>query len=218
VAGDPASLDTEHVGCQVTGLVAQSDISASSCCIGEPVARLIYGAGRELDAPKIGRRPVSSGQVGVLAMGVVLGAVAPVRRRAKACTTPWGAGRPGQRRLVTSGRRHYHLTVILGLFLLLVGLFVVLPIIGMPGWAIISTIIVGFIIGALGRLVVPGRQRVNLVVTFLAGLVGSIVGGFLGSHVFGLGWIGTTLVEIGLAAAVIVFMVSRGGRRLVRGR
>ena len=44
--------------------------------------------------------------------------------------------------------------------------------------------------------------------TFLAGLVGSIVGGFLGSHVFGLGWIGTTLVEIGLAATVIVFMVS----------
>jgi hypothetical protein len=44
------------------------------------------------------------------------------------------------------------------------------------------------------------------------------VGGFLGSHVLGLGWIGTTLVEIGLAAVVIVFMVSPGGRRLVRGR
>jgi uncharacterized membrane protein YeaQ/YmgE (transglycosylase-associated protein family) len=86
----------------------------------------------------------------------------------------------------------YHLTVILGLFLLLVALFVVLPVIGMPGWAIISTIIVGFVIGALGRLVVPRRQRVNLVVTFLAGLVGSIVGGFLGGHVLGLGWIGTS--------------------------
>jgi uncharacterized membrane protein YeaQ/YmgE (transglycosylase-associated protein family) len=108
--------------------------------------------------------------------------------------------------------------VILALFLLLVALFVVLPVIGMPGWAIISTIIVGFVIGALGRLVVPGRQRVNLLVTFLAGLVGSIVGGFLGSHVLRLGWIGTTLVEIGLAAAVIVFLASPGGRRMVRGR
>ena len=74
--------------------------------------------------------------------------------------------------------------------------------------AILSTIIVGLVIGALGRLVVPRRQRVNLLVIFLAGLVGSIVGGFLGSHVLGLGWIGTTLVEIGVAAAVIAFMAT----------
>jgi uncharacterized membrane protein YeaQ/YmgE (transglycosylase-associated protein family) len=108
--------------------------------------------------------------------------------------------------------------VILAVFLVLVALFVILPVIGMPAWAIISTIIVGFVIGALGRLVVPGRQRVNLVIIFLAGLIGSIVGGFLGSHVLGLGWIGTTLIEIGLAAAVIAFMASPSGRRLARGR
>jgi uncharacterized membrane protein YeaQ/YmgE (transglycosylase-associated protein family) len=109
------------------------------------------------------------------------------------------------------------LTVILALFLLLVVLFVVLPVIGMPAWAIISTIIVGFVIGTLGRLVVPGRRKVNVVIIFLAGLVGSIVGGFLGSHVFDLGWIGTTLVEIGVAAAVIAFVTTPRGRRLVRG-
>jgi uncharacterized membrane protein YeaQ/YmgE (transglycosylase-associated protein family) len=108
--------------------------------------------------------------------------------------------------------------VILALFLLLVLLFVVLPVIGMPAWAIISTIIVGLVIGALGRLVVPGRQRVKLVVIFLAGLVGSIVGGFLGSHVLDLGWIGTTLVEIGVAAASIAFLTSPSGRRLAQGR
>ena len=106
----------------------------------------------------------------------------------------------------------------LALFLVLVVLFVVLPIIGMPAWAIISTIIVGLVIGALGRLIVPGRQRVNLVVVFLAGLIGSIIGGFLGSHVIGLGWIGTTLVEIGIAAGVIAFIASPRGRRLARGR
>jgi uncharacterized membrane protein YeaQ/YmgE (transglycosylase-associated protein family) len=106
--------------------------------------------------------------------------------------------------------------VVLALFLLLVVLFVILPVIGMPAWAILSTIIVGLVIGTLGRLVVPGRQRVNVVIIFLAGLVGSIVGGFLGSHVLGLGWIGTTLVEIGVAAVVIVFMASPSGRRLAR--
>jgi uncharacterized membrane protein YeaQ/YmgE (transglycosylase-associated protein family) len=108
--------------------------------------------------------------------------------------------------------------VFLVLFLLLVVLFVVLPVIGMPAWAIVSSIIVGLVIGALGRLVVPGRQKINVVLTVLAGLVGSIVGGFLGSHVFGLGWIGTTLVEIGVAAAVVAYMTSPGGRRLARGR
>jgi uncharacterized membrane protein YeaQ/YmgE (transglycosylase-associated protein family) len=108
--------------------------------------------------------------------------------------------------------------VVLALFLLLVVLFVILPVIGMPSWAIISTIIVGLVIGGLGRLVVPGRHRVNVLLTFLAGLVGSIVGGFLGSHVLGLGWIGTTLLEIGVAAVVIAFMASPSGRRLVRGR
>jgi uncharacterized membrane protein YeaQ/YmgE (transglycosylase-associated protein family) len=69
----------------------------------------------------------------------------------------------------------------------------------MPRWAVLGSIIVGLVIGAFGRLVVPGRHRVNIPLTFLAGLVGSIVGGFLGSHVLGLAWIGTTLVEIGVA-------------------
>ena len=108
--------------------------------------------------------------------------------------------------------------MILALFLLLVVLFVVLPVIGMPAWAIISTIIVGFVIGGLGRLVVPGRQKVKVFVIFGSGLIGSIVGGFLGSHVFGLGWIGTTLIEIGVAAALIAYMASPRGKRLVRGR
>jgi uncharacterized membrane protein YeaQ/YmgE (transglycosylase-associated protein family) len=108
--------------------------------------------------------------------------------------------------------------VILALFLLLVALFVILPVIGMPAWAILSTIIVGLAIGVLGRVVVPGRQRVNIILIFLAGLVGSIVGGFVGSHVLGLGWIGTTLLEIGVAAAVIAFMSSSSGRRLAHGR
>jgi uncharacterized membrane protein YeaQ/YmgE (transglycosylase-associated protein family) len=107
--------------------------------------------------------------------------------------------------------------VILALFLLLVTLFVIFPIIGMPVWAVISTIIVGIVIGALGRLVVPGRQKVNLVLIFLAGLIGSIVGGFLGSHVLSLGWIGTTLVEIGVAAALIAFLSTSRGQRLARG-
>jgi uncharacterized membrane protein YeaQ/YmgE (transglycosylase-associated protein family) len=99
--------------------------------------------------------------------------------------------------------------VIFALFLVLVVLFVVLPLVGMTAWAILTTIVVGLIIGGLGRLVVPGYQAIGLLATFAAGLCGSIVGGFLGEHVFHLGHLATVLVEIGVAAAVVALMAGR---------
>jgi uncharacterized membrane protein YeaQ/YmgE (transglycosylase-associated protein family) len=101
--------------------------------------------------------------------------------------------------------------VVLALFLLLVFLFVVLPLFGMAFWAILSTIFVGLIIGALGRLVVPGYQAIGLIATVAAGLCGAVLGGFVGQHVFGLGHAATVLIEIGVAAAVVA--VFAGGRR-----
>lgn len=41
---------------------------------------------------------------------------------------------------------------------------------------IISALIIGIIIGALGRLVLPGRQRVGLLWTLLVGIVAALVG------------------------------------------
>jgi uncharacterized membrane protein YeaQ/YmgE (transglycosylase-associated protein family) len=105
--------------------------------------------------------------------------------------------------------------VVLALFIALLVFFVVFPIIGMALWALITTVIVGLIIGALGRLVLPGAQRVGMFRTILAGLCGSILGGFFGQHVFRIGWLGTTLLEIGVAAAVIFVMEGRS-RQSVR--
>ncbi len=102
----------------------------------------------------------------------------------------------------------------LALFVILVVLFVVLPLIGMSAWALISTIVVGLIIGLLGRLVVPGSQHLGFLLTLMTGLVGSILGGFLGDHVLGLGWFATLLIEIGVAAAAVALLV--GVRRQVR--
>lgn len=102
--------------------------------------------------------------------------------------------------------------VILALIAVLVILFVVLPLIGMALWALISTVIVGCIIGALARLIIPGKQHIGTLATIVAGLCGSIVGGFLGEHVFHIGYLLTVLVEIGVAG-VIVAAVSAGGRR-----
>jgi uncharacterized membrane protein YeaQ/YmgE (transglycosylase-associated protein family) len=44
---------------------------------------------------------------------------------------------------------------------------------------IISAIIVGLIIGALGRLVLPGRQAIPIWLTILIGIVAALIGTFI---------------------------------------
>jgi uncharacterized membrane protein YeaQ/YmgE (transglycosylase-associated protein family) len=46
---------------------------------------------------------------------------------------------------------------------------------GILGW-----IIFGLIVGALAKLVMPGRDPGGIVVTILLGIVGAVVGGFIG--------------------------------------
>ena len=43
------------------------------------------------------------------------------------------------------------------------------------GWALF-----GLIVGALAKLVMPGRDPGGLVITMLLGIVGALVGGFIG--------------------------------------
>ena len=108
--------------------------------------------------------------------------------------------------------------MILVLFAVLLILFVAFPIIGLTAGALISTFIVGLIIGALGRLVVPGRQRISLVATFLAGLIGAIVGGYIGDQVLYVGGFATTLLEIGVSALVVAGVSGRREARVSRLR
>ncbi|HWE56812.1 MAG TPA: hypothetical protein VG435_14965 [Acidimicrobiales bacterium] len=99
--------------------------------------------------------------------------------------------------------------MILALFAVLVVLFVVLPLIGMALWAIVSTVIVGLILGALGRLIAPGRHPIGFLATVGAGLIGSILGGFFGQHVFHVHWFGTLLIQIAVAAVAVAMMSGR---------
>ncbi|KNE82888.1 MULTISPECIES: GlsB/YeaQ/YmgE family stress response membrane protein [Streptomyces] len=69
---------------------------------------------------------------------------------------------------------------------------------------IISAIIIGIIIGVLGRLVIPGRQRIGVLWTILVGIVAALIGtalaGALGvSDTDGPDWI-EWLIQIALAA------------------
>lgn len=51
-------------------------------------------------------------------------------------------------------------------------------------WFICILLFFGVVFGAIARLIVPGRHRMGLTRTWLLGVVGSLVGGFLGYALF----------------------------------
>ena len=53
---------------------------------------------------------------------------------------------------------------------------------GILGW-----ILCGLVIGALAKLVMPGRDPGGIIVTMLLGIAGAVLGGFIGRA---LGWYG----------------------------
>ena len=97
------------------------------------------------------------------------------------------------------------------LVLVVVALFVALPVIGLAAGAVLSAAIVGLVIGALGRLVVPGHQRIGLLATALLGLIGSIVGSFVGYHLLEIGGF-SILLEVAIAAVAVALYTRRPGR------
>jgi len=50
---------------------------------------------------------------------------------------------------------------------------------------IIGTIIVGLIVGAIARFVLPGEQKMGWIMTCLLGIAGSLLAGFVGQS---MGW------------------------------
>ncbi len=52
---------------------------------------------------------------------------------------------------------------------------------------ILTWVIWGLFVGALARLLLPGRQRLGIALTIVLGVVGSLLGGFLATEVLGIG-------------------------------
>ena len=92
-------------------------------------------------------------------------------------------------------------------FLAVVVGFVIVALFGWALWLILTTAITGLIIGALGRLIVPGKQPIGVFATIVCGLAASLIGAGIG-RAAGLAHWQTVLVEIG-TAAVAVFTWSR---------
>jgi uncharacterized membrane protein YeaQ/YmgE (transglycosylase-associated protein family) len=83
---------------------------------------------------------------------------------------------------------------------------------------IISWIILGLIAGALAKLIMPGNQGGGIIVTIVLGIVGALLGGFLGSLI-GIGDlesafdIGTIITAVVGALIVLFIWGAVSGRR-----
>jgi len=82
----------------------------------------------------------------------------------------------------------------------------------------IGFIVAGIFIGILARLILPGRQRIGMLMTILAGLLGSIAGGLVAS------WLGTggiwELNFLGFICAIgaaVLFVAAAEGLQLGGG-
>jgi uncharacterized membrane protein YeaQ/YmgE (transglycosylase-associated protein family) len=74
-------------------------------------------------------------------------------------------------------------------------------------------VLIGLVIGALARLVIPGQQQIGLLATALYGIGGSLIGGII-AHALDLGGVLSFLVAVGVAAALIALIDGAQRRRL----
>lgn len=51
---------------------------------------------------------------------------------------------------------------------------------------ILSWIVLGLIAGAIAKAIMPGRDPGGFIVTAIIGIVGAVIGGFLGNMLFGI--------------------------------
>lgn len=88
---------------------------------------------------------------------------------------------------------------------------------GFFGW-----LILGLLAGAIAKLILPGRQGGGWIITLILGVVGALLGGFLGSLLFDVGIddffdLSTWLLAIGGALIVLVIygaVTNRKGSRV----
>ncbi|TXN31992.1 MULTISPECIES: GlsB/YeaQ/YmgE family stress response membrane protein [Lacisediminihabitans] len=86
---------------------------------------------------------------------------------------------------------------------------------GLLGW-----IILGLLAGAIAKAILPGRQGGGWILTLLLGVVGALLGGWIGSAIFGVGinsffslstWL---LAILGSIVVLLIFgLITRNSRR-----
>ena len=69
--------------------------------------------------------------------------------------------------------------------------------------AIIGFIVFGLFVGAVARLIKPGKQRLSLLMTLLLGLAGSVIGGIV-ANLLGTG----DLFELKILGAIVAIVAA----------
>jgi len=82
---------------------------------------------------------------------------------------------------------------------------------------IITAIVIGAIIGALARLVLPGKQNISVLLTIVVGIISAIIGTLLAQAVGvadtpGIDWI-ELILQVAIAAVGVTVVGSLNGRR-----
>jgi uncharacterized membrane protein YeaQ/YmgE (transglycosylase-associated protein family) len=80
---------------------------------------------------------------------------------------------------------------------------------------IIVALVIGLLVGALAKLLMPGRDPGGLLITALLGVAGSLVAFLLGRAA---GWYGPNSEGPGIIASVIGALVVLASYRAVRGQ
>lgn len=68
---------------------------------------------------------------------------------------------------------------------------------------IIGFIVFGLVVGAVARLIKPGKQNLSIVATLLLGLAGSVIGGLVASF-FGTG----DIFELNILGAIVAIIAA----------
>ena len=81
---------------------------------------------------------------------------------------------------------------------------------------IIWMLIIGLIVGAIAKLLMPGKDPGGFIITILLGIAGSFVAGFLGRS---MGWyaegepVGFIASVVGAILLLLIYRMIAGGRR-----
>jgi len=87
---------------------------------------------------------------------------------------------------------------------------------------ILGYLLLGLIAGAIARAILPGRQAGGWVITLVLGVIGALLGGFIGNALFGVGingffhlstWI---LAIVGSLIVLVIYGAIKGRSSRVR--
>lgn len=89
----------------------------------------------------------------------------------------------------------------------------------MTATGIITALIIGAIIGVLGRLLLPGRQNISMLLTIVVGIVAALLGSFIAGQLgvkdtAGIDWT-ELLIQVVLAMVGVGLVAGFSGRRRI---